>query len=261
MEGGLKEPKIFSKQEINGAIATKKLHDAIEISAYNGLVEKIISLGITTDEITEKDSRTLLRYIMCCAHKTMRASGGYIDARTKHLNMEKQLLPLMVHLDWIVYDRDRRLTNAKYISLSELIFNLDDHNIKVKQLLLDIWGHPNPDAIQGLENVKQQIKFYERLNRVLSFDLKENLTNIKNNHSSIREIFPSVEIDDEQRWVKFYGIKNESFKINFNSLNLSAFSLMLNYELKKFIRSVHENEQNISVKKFIDTYYPEIIFK
>jgi len=86
----------------------------------------------------------------------MRSPTGYLTLRGNYLN-EKQIMPVMKKLSFIISDRDSKLTNASYTSLEELVENLDTHNCAVNKILFNAWGGGVPKgALPHLEEIKSQ---------------------------------------------------------------------------------------------------------
>ncbi len=168
-----------SAKEEAAANTVKALHDLVEQIAYEALIEGIEGLGIKTDAITEKQSERLLYQVKLRAHQEMYKKGGYISSRGTLSN--SQIQNLIAKVAKIVHDRDTKLTDARYHSVSELLLGLDDHNGLVKDILRSSWAKTSiqdPDH-RHLDQIKASVNFYSRANKLLSFDLNQKLNERK----------------------------------------------------------------------------------
>ena len=166
-----------SNEEQLKANEVKQIHDRIEEVAYRAFAQKVIELNITQDDITEEQSGQILCHIKSQAHREMYKVGGYIDERGKLLN-PTQVQEVLRNVGKIVHDRDTKLTDARYYTLSELLMGLDDHNTMVKEILLRSW-YKCPKVSDAehshLEQIKEKVDFYVTLNGHLKFDFKQAL--------------------------------------------------------------------------------------
>jgi hypothetical protein len=175
---------VLSKEERVKADEIKRIHDRIEIVAYRAFVEKVIELEIKEDSITEEQSGQILDHIKRQAHVEMfKKETGYTAQRNILLN-PSQFEVLKQHVATIVHDRDTKLTDARYYSLTDLLMALDVHNTMVKQILFQSWykSFPVIDSDHThLEGIKKEVDFYPALDQQLLFNLRT--------HLKIRQIF------------------------------------------------------------------------
>ena len=95
----------------------------------------------------------------------MDKKDGYIQSRTK-LPYE-QVQEVIRNVGLIVHDRDTKLTDARYYTITDLTMALDDHNTMVKEILLKSW-YKCPKFIDPhhthLDEIKERAGFYATLN-------------------------------------------------------------------------------------------------
>lgn len=196
-----------SVEEKERANEVKQIHDLIEEVAYRAFAQKVTELNITQDRITEEESGKILSYIKAQAHKEMyKKEDGYIVARARLLNYS-QVERVIQSVGKIVHDRDTKLTDARYYSLSELLMGLDDHNTMVKEILLQSWykcsSFSDPDH-EHLDQIKDQVDFYQTLDKQLEFNLKEAL---KAQKAFWNQFFPGKREADKSASQEFVNIQ------------------------------------------------------
>lgn len=153
----------FTTDEITNATRLKFIHDRVEVSAYSALAEAVESMKLkpTSDGVTpitiEQSKAILHKHIKKAAHTEMRSDTGYVKVRDQYLN-KKQIEPVIERVNWIIQDRDSKLTNATYQTLDELVRNLDKHNSEVNKILFDAWGVPESHQ-NHLEEIKKKSNF------------------------------------------------------------------------------------------------------
>lgn len=160
------------------AFEIKAIHDRVEEVAYQAFVESVIELKIIGDVINHEQSGQILLAIKRAAHREMfKSEGGYIRMRAVLLDAA-QVDGIIRQVGKIVHDRDSKLTDARYSSICELLMGLDDHNTMVKEILLASWfgddAFSDPDHIH-LGEIKDRIRFYDRLSPALGFDVRRRL--------------------------------------------------------------------------------------
>lgn len=257
--------KGYSADEIKGAIVVKQLHDKVELAAYSGFIQGIRELHIVEDEITEEQSKVILhQYVKKEAHKIMYNSDGYMSLRSKYLNFETQIKPIFDRVVWIIHDRDRRLTNGSYRSLTALLFAIDSHNSLVNHIIFRSWGYPLSAARDHLTYIKDEINFYATLSTVLSFDLSTSLAELNKKYGDSR-IFTKV---NTGRSLLGYGSDYISFTDSDEKVRTIYYSgfeealcKFLEKNEKDFFLSNHLiiEEGFPTVRKYFEDFYPEVI--
>lgn len=286
-----------SNVEYQNALETKKLHDAIEVIAYKAFAEIVGELKITQDQITPSQSGQILRYIKKQAHVELYKEGGYWKERLKLLG-PSQFAILGKHILDIIHDRDGKLTDARYTSLSQLLMGLDDHNHMVKEILLQSWMK-NPaftDCNQmHLKSIKKQADFYPALNRVLKFDLEKAVDKQKalwdkyfpgKRNGDPKEFTNILEVRayfGDSEWVKF-NQKTNQLEFMTDSLGyvacrvdnldmplaglLDKGDIRALFEARPAVENLVRNnktacapllDQKITVKEFLKRYFPELL--
>lgn len=177
-----------TEEQKRAAAMVKELHDEIETVAYRALANIVRELNITGDQITEEQSGLILAHVKQESHKELYREGGYWKSRLKLLDADGSQTALLVKeqfekqvngLARLVHDRDVKLTDAHYNSLSELVMSMDDHNYMVKENLLRSWyrcpsKQHSPD-MEIIEAAKNRAHFYETVQRNLTFDLRNSV--------------------------------------------------------------------------------------
>lgn len=168
------------------------VHNLIEEICYKALPEAVAELKIRSDEITEEQSRIILAKVKDAAHVELRKDGGY-SKKGREMITPAQLDFVVNNVSTIIHDRDGRLTDARYSSLTDLCLAIDDHNNYVKNILFKSWfrcGSLSSDT--HLPMIKNLVEFNKRMTFTLGFDFEEALLNKKkyydNFHPKIREI-------------------------------------------------------------------------
>ena len=165
----------YSRAELSQASAMKAIHDRIEMVAYQAFARKVSELEIRGDFITKSQSGEILSFIKQEAHKEMFKKGGYRGSPDVHLT-PAQLSYLISQVGKIIHDRDTKLTDAEYPSISELLLGLDDHNAMVKAILLKSWyGAMTLEDQTHLDKIKKAVDFYPAMNAQLGFNLETTL--------------------------------------------------------------------------------------
>ena len=166
------ESECSGEEKLN-ADGIREIHDLVEEVAYRAFAQKVAELGIHGDQITEEQSGQILGAIKMAAHREMYKTDGYIKSKTKLPACQVQEVIRNVGL--IIHDRDTKLTDARYYSLTDMTMALDDHNTMVKETLLKSWykcpKFQDPNHTH-LEEIKERAGFYAVINQQLSFDLK-----------------------------------------------------------------------------------------
>lgn len=185
-----------TEREKEGANEIWALHDVIEEIAYRAMAQKVVEMGITEDEITEQQSEEILGAIKVAAHKELYKKDGYWASRTKWLN-QSQFGHLISKIAVIIHDRDTKLTDATYHSLSELLLGLDDHNTIVKTILLTSWFKCQEvvdESHMHLDRIKERVSFYQHMDGQLRFCLRDQLIERKAFWDSY---FPGIRVGGE----------------------------------------------------------------
>ena len=254
----------YSSDEIKGAIVVKKLHDKVEIAAYAGFIAGIQELGIVSDEITDEQSRFILKYVKQEAHRIMYSPDGYMSLRNEHLNFTTQIKPILDRVVWIVHDRDRRLTHGSYRSLSALLFALDSHNSLVNQIIFRAWGYPLSAARNHLHHVKDKVDFYPTLGRILSFDLSKSISEMSKRFSDSR-IFTNVNTGKTlfgygSDYISFEDGKGKLRTIYSGSFDEKLCDYLESEEIDFFLSNkLFDDGSFPTVRKYFEDLYPEVI--
>lgn len=242
----------FSLKEIENAIIVKRLHDKVEHAAYAALAEKVKALKIKKDQISTEQSHEILYAVKAAAHKVMRADDGYMPQRGKFLNLN-QLGPVIAKVSWITHDRDRKLTNGSYTSLTQLLFALDDHNINVNKILFSAWGYPMKYFEKHLDMIKEQVNFYVIINGELSFDLAESLHMLRIQHNNIARHFREVTYADSKL---SFTLDGKHIEIARTQLDDLISGTVVHNMLDNICLATNEQ----TIKQFYSCYFPELIF-
>ncbi len=196
-----------SEKEFDRAEQIKAIHNVIEEVAYRAFAEKVVQLGISQNVLTEEESGKILAHIKMKAHQEMyKKEGSYISERVKLLD-SSQITEVMKNVGKIVHDRDTKLTDARYYTLSELLMGLDDHNTMVKEILVQSWYKCpkfSDSDHEHLEQIKENVSFYATLDKQLKFDLKESLKKCK---MLWNEYFPGKREASEKTSKEFMNIQ------------------------------------------------------
>lgn len=276
-----------SNEEKEKANEVKAIHDLIEEVAYRAFVQKVIDLNITQENITEEQSGQILSHIKAQAHKEMYKPDGYLSVRGKLLN-PSQFQEVIQNVGKIVHDRDTKLTDARYYTLSELLMGLDDHNTMVKEILLRSW-YKFSDFTDfdhsHLEEIKNKIDFYVQLNGHLKFDLKQTLTERKAfwdkyfpgkreasektskefvNILEVRHFFEGIERFNPRRYSDLLnGIKlDDKFAVLLKEDETKALFEPRCLRNRVRCRNVDANpllhDRDITIREFFTYYFPDI---
>ncbi len=286
-------PSNCSSTEKINALAVKELHDRIEEVAYQALVAGVKKLKIREDVLTKEQSGELLGMVKDAAHLELFKDNGYMNSRGKIL-LSSQVQTLFRHIGKIVHDRDTKLTNARYYTLSDLLLGLDDHNTLVKDILLSSWFIKQlsyDEEHTHLNEIKEKVKFYPQMKKLLNFDLESAL---KAQKVFWNTYFPgkreSKTNEDAQTFINVLEVRHyfgaptlkEPDSIEFNTPDGTLFIDLKNLDdlivpstspcAVVFTGIVEYNRiqskrarilplldnRNMTVREFLKSYYPEI---
>jgi hypothetical protein len=268
-----------SEIEFANAMEIKRIHDLIEEVAYRAFVEKVKDLNIEHDCLTEEQSGRILSHIKAQAHREMyKKEGGYITERAKLLD-PSQVQRVIQNGGRIVHDRDTKLTDARYYSLSELLLALDDHNTMVKEILLQSWYkcHNFSDRNhEHLEEIKERVNFYGTLSEQLKFNLQGALRDRK---AFWDKYFPGKREANREISEQFVNIQEVRHYMEHKVNTLKGFDLdeqLIRYLNEEEIIAYFEPRQirnrvrcqevqtvplladrHITVRQFLSYYFPE----
>ncbi len=201
------------------------IHDQIEEVAYKAFADIVEELGIKGDAITEEQSGKILAYIKKQAHVEMYKKGGYIAKRGDLLGKD-QIQFLLGQVGKIIHDRDTKLTDARYHSLSSLLLALDDHNAAVKDILIKSWFRCPVADPTHLDQVKERIRFYDRTNASLGIDLQaavERKAEFWDRYfPGLRDATEIGQADRSAEFVRILEVRNMFGGVNFMGKNLEA---------------------------------------
>jgi hypothetical protein len=165
------------------------MHNLIEEICYTSLADIVIKLNIKGDKITEEQSRLILAYVKQMAHVELRKEGGYVKKGRDMISSE-QFDGVLANVATIIHDRDGRLTDARYYSLTDLCTALDDHNSYVKNILFRSWLRCGTLVSQThLTMVKDLVNFDNRMTEQVGFDFSRALAAKKKHYDTV---FPSI---------------------------------------------------------------------
>lgn len=205
--------------ELEQAEAVKEIHDRIEVVAYSAFVEKVKELGIRGNKIPEEASVEILKHIKIKAHREMFKEGGYMKERGKMLG-PNQIKHLSTQVGKIIHDRDTKLTNAQYSTVSDMLLALDDHNTMVKEILLRSWcmcPEFEDSTHAHLDRIKREVNFYPELNAQLGFDLE---TSLKTSKKILDTFFPGLrKSEDSIQFVNMMKVRSQFKDMSLMSYN------------------------------------------
>ena len=181
-----------SKDEIQNVKNIFFVHNLIEESCYKAFAEKVAELNITSDVITEDQAGQILAHIKKQAHVELRKEGGYSRAGRSMIT-DDQFELVLRNIATVIHDRDSRLTDARYSTLTDLCIALDDHNNYIKNLLFKSWFRCSDMYCDShLTMIKEIVQFNQNMSEQLGFNFKEALTSKKQfydkNYPNIRAI-------------------------------------------------------------------------
>ncbi|MBL7479437.1 hypothetical protein [Legionella bononiensis] len=277
-----------SPQEIENAKRIFFVHNLIEEVCYKAFAKIVKQLGITGDEITEQQSGQILAYIKSMAHVELRKPGGYTLTGRAMITAD-QFAQVISNVSTIIHDRDARLTDARYYSLTDLCVGLDDHNSYVKNILFRSWfkcGQMSCDS--HLNMIKDMVGFNKRISDQLGFNFEHALTNKKEYYNTYHAGIRTVEnpVTGERSALKFTNLTEvrSKFKPIINKLLDTAPDSRLIAELRnkkllepeeinaligkrsylsapRFHQPITQNallEPTITVGEFLNYYFPEL---
>ena len=277
-----------SPQEIENAKKIFFVHNLIEEVCYKSFATIVKELGITDDEITEQQSGQILAYIKKMAHVELRKPGGY-SLTGRNMITPEQFSQVISNVATIIHDRDTRLTDARYYSLTDLCVALDDHNSYVKNILFRSWfkcGQMTCDS--HLTMIKDIVGFNGRISDQLGFDFEHALTIKKEYYNTFHTGIRTIEnpVTGECSALKFTNLTEvrAKFKPFVDKLLDSAPNSRLIAELRinrlleneeinaligkrcyscapRFHQPITQNallEPTITVGEFLNHYFPEL---
>lgn len=255
--------------EFEGAQEIFHLHNKVEEVAYSGLVNKVISLGIVRNGISENESQLLLQHIKQVAHRELFRKDGYWASRTKLLKPE-QIDYVLKQYGHIVHDRDTKLTRGTYHYLSDLLMAFDDHNTMVKTILFTSWfQEPKPledENHSHLEMIKEKVRFYERLDEALPFSLKDVLEEKKTFWDTY---FPGKRLVGEGTSEDFLNICHVRYHFHVLTEGKNREIQTLDGTIHKIFRSSLARtatkllgphpffDEAVTLREFIEKYFPD----
>lgn len=166
---------LCSPEEIDNVRRIFFVHNLIEEVCYKAFADIVEKFGIIGDAITEEQSGIILAYIKKIAHVELRKPGGY-SLTGREMITPEQFSQVLAHVATIIHDRDARLTDARYYSLTDLCIALDDHNSYVKNILFRSWfkcGQMSCDS--HLNMIKDIVGFNGRASAQLGFHFERSL--------------------------------------------------------------------------------------
>ncbi len=168
------------------------VHNLIEEVCYRALPDALKKFGITTDTITPAQSMNILAYVKEVTHVELRKEGGYTK-KGREMITPAQFNGVLANIAIIIHDRDARLTDARYSSLTDLCAALDDHNSYIKNILFKSWFRcPQLSCDTHLAMIKDIVDFNQRISEQLGFNFEQSLSEKKAyydiHHQKIRAI-------------------------------------------------------------------------
>lgn len=185
-----------SEEDIKNARNIFFVHNLIEEVCYQALADIVKKLDIRGDKITKEQSDQILAYVKDIAHVELRKDGGY-SKKGREMITQDQFSWVLKNVNTIIHDRDARLTDARYYSLTDLCTALDDHNNYVKNILFRSWLHCEPISCPThLPMIKNLVHFNKNMSAQLGFNFAEALQRKKGYydtyHPKLREIVCST---------------------------------------------------------------------
>lgn len=168
------------------------VHNIIEEVCYQALADIVKQLDIRSDKITREQSDQILAYVKQIAHVELRKEGGYTK-KGREMITDEQFSWVIKNVGTIIHDRDGRLTDARYYSLTDLCTALDDHNSYVKNILFSSWFHcQGMSCPTHLPMIKNVVHFNRNMSAQLGFNFEEALEKKKGyydtHHPKLREV-------------------------------------------------------------------------
>lgn len=164
-----------SETDIEKAKNIFLVHNIIEEVCYQALAEIVKKLNIRSDKITREQSDQILAYVKEVAHVELRKEGGY-SQKGREMITPQQFDWVIKNVNTIIHDRDGRLTDARYYSLTDLCTALDDHNSYVKNILFSSWFHcRDMTCPTHLPMIKNIVHFNKNMSAQLGFNFEEAL--------------------------------------------------------------------------------------
>ncbi|GGI92487.1 hypothetical protein [Legionella impletisoli] len=181
-----------SQEEIEKAKNIFFVHNLIEEICYQALADIVVQLGICKDEITEEQSNLILAHVKEAAHIELRKEGGY-SKKGREMITAEQFNGVIRNITTIIHDRDGRLTDARYSTLTDLCIALDDHNTYVKSVLFRSWLRCEAlSANTHLAMIKDIVHFNSQISQQVGFNFERKLAERKQyysiHHHNIREV-------------------------------------------------------------------------
>jgi hypothetical protein len=254
-----------------------EIHDKIEETAYRSFANIVERLGIRGDAITEEQSGIILAHIKSEAHIEMYKKGGYTAERGNLLD-KQQFQYLASQVGKIIHDRDTKLTDARYHSLSSMLLALDDHNSEVKDILIKSWFRCPVADPTHLDQVKDRVDFNSRMNGALGFDLsravQEKTALLDRSFPGLRAASAPGEADRSAEFVRILAVRDLVGGINFREMDLSAplescvpadvsARLFTQREVRNVVRGREVqtraliDDSRITLGQFLAEYFPE----
>ncbi|KTD43688.1 hypothetical protein [Legionella quateirensis] len=277
-----------SPQEIENAKRIFFVHNLIEEVCYEALAKIVKKLEITGDVITEQQSGQILAYIKKMAHVELRKRGGY-TLTGRNMITPSQFSHVLLNITTIIHDRDVRLTDARYYTLTDLCVALDDHNSYVKNILFRSWFKCDQMSCDShLNMIKDVVGFNGRISEQLGFDFEHALSNKKEYYNTYHTGIRTVEnpVTGERSALKFTNLTEvrSKFKSIINKLLNSTPDSRLITELRmnrllekdeidaliggrsyscapRFHQPITQNallDPTITVGEFLNNYFPEL---
>ncbi|MDR3442260.1 MAG: hypothetical protein P4L65_04520 [Legionella sp.] len=165
------------------------VHNLIEEICYKALADSVTVLNIRGNAITEEQSGEILAYVKNITHIELRKEGGY-SKKGREMISEGQFSFVLKNVSTIIHDRDTRLTDARYATLTDLCIALDDHNSYVKKILLNSWLDCKTLCTDThLPMIKSLVHFNQKMSTQLGFDFEETLQESKQSYD---RLYPNI---------------------------------------------------------------------
>ncbi|MDI1351245.1 MAG: hypothetical protein PSV35_00510 [bacterium] len=178
-----------TETEIENAKNIFFVHNLIEEIAYKALADAVIELDLCEDGISAEQSCFILTRVKDAAHVELRKEGGYTQKGREMISSE-QIMGVIKNVSDIIHDRDARLTDARYFTLTDLCTAIDDHNGYVKNVLFRSWFRCDTLSSEThLKMIKELVYFNERMSEQVGFDFKRRLQQRKSYYD---QKFPSI---------------------------------------------------------------------
>ncbi len=244
-----------TEKDIQNAKNIFFMHNLIEEICYKAFAEIVTELDIRGDKITEEQSARILSYVKEAAHVELRKEGGYTK-KGREIITPDQFSGVLKNVTTIIHDRDARLTDARYYSLTDLCTALDDHNNYVKNVLFRSWFHcEDMFCATHLRMIKNIVNFNKNISARVGFNFEEALREKKgyydNYHPKLREVIcPKTGEKSALRFVNITEVKAK-FSKHISELLKCDFDMPLTQCLIEYCSFTHTDVERLTAGRSV----------